>query len=65
MSSTHENEILTKLRCWVEVELAEADVNVDGSQDNRAGAYYSHNFARQQTLRKVIDKIDVLSREKK
>ena len=51
---------LQELRTWVELELKEARNNIRLSQSSPEGFYYLHNKGRESTLRKVLDKIDVL-----
>ena len=51
---------LQELRTWIKLELKEAKNNIRLSQSSPEGFYYLHNKGRESTLRKVLDKIDVL-----
>jgi hypothetical protein len=53
---------IQELRNWIEVERKQAEHNVRESRESRGGnEFYNHyNAGRLATLRKVLDKIDVL-----
>ena len=51
---------LEELRNWVELELKEAKHNLQQSRNAPEGLYHKYNTGREVSLRRILDKIDVL-----